>query len=143
MKKFLISLCSFLLVTGNSCFSQTGDTTLNYLWSINLDNYKNKPVDTFLAKIPNGYLNFRILSPGNPKIAQVLSIEYTDDVYAWIYVYNFQFMNPRSETMTWDMSLFRKENVDHIEVWKGVDCYNGCPDDAPSVAKPPRGTGRN
>ncbi|MBL7702419.1 MAG: hypothetical protein JNM14_09220 [Ferruginibacter sp.] len=132
IKIIIIILLSFSIFS-NKAYSQTSDTTLTYLVSLNLEYYKNKPVDSFIAVIPTNYLNMRIASPGNPKYAEVLSILYANKVFAWIYVYNFQFMNPRSETMTWDMNLFRKENIHHIEIWKAVDCYKGCPDGIPTT----------
>lgn len=133
MKKHFIIIVFFLTVFNYNSFSQTGDTTLTYLSSLNLDTYKNKPVSSFLAVIPNNYIRIRIGAPGNPKIAQILSVRYANNVYAWIYVYKFQYMNPRSETMSWDINLFRKENIHHIEIWKAVDCYNGCPDGTPAI----------
>ena len=127
MKKLFFSTLFFLFMNVQSGFSQTGDTTLVFLSNLNLSLYRYKPIDSFLTKIPGGILEMRIASPGNPKYAEVLSIRYPDNVYLGIYVYNFQFMNPRSESRTWDMTLFKKENIHHIEVWKREYCYNGCP----------------
>lgn len=123
--KFLIILFAGVILGMSKIYSQ--DTTLTYLSSLNLDFYKTKPVDTFLTKLPAGYIEMKILATHNPKIANVLSVLYPNKIFVWIYVYKFQFMNPRSETFIWDMILFKKENVHHIEVWKSVDCYNGCP----------------
>jgi hypothetical protein len=105
---------------------KNSDTTLAYLRSLNLELDKNKSVDSFITKLPTGFIEMKVLATHNPKIANVLSILYPNKVFVWIYVYKFQFMNPRSNNFTWDMILFRKEKVHHIEVWKSIDCYNGC-----------------
>ena len=128
MKKHFRIILFLFFAAANFSYSQTGDTTLTYLANLNLNNFKNKPVDSFIAVIPGNYIRMRIASPGNPKYAEVLSVLYADKVYAWIYVYDFQFMNPRSETSRWDISLFKKEKIHHIEIWKAVTCYNGCPE---------------
>ncbi|MBK8611491.1 MAG: hypothetical protein IPL84_16520 [Chitinophagaceae bacterium] len=126
MKKqiFLITL----MLISKSIFSQTPDTALTYLSALNLNLYKNKPIDTFLLKVPSNYVSMKIISSDNPKYARILTVLYADKVTFYIYAHNFHYMNPRSETFTWDMALFRKEDVHHIEVWKAVDCYNGCPE---------------
>ena len=131
--KFFIIILIINITLTNFVFSQNPDSTLNYLASLNLNPYKNNPVDSFLTKVPAGYIEMKVLASHNPKIVNVLSILYSNKVYVWVYVYKFQFMNPRSETFTWDMALFKKENVHHIEVWKNVDCYNGCPDGIPTM----------
>ena len=129
MKKIIFILLTTFLISGMT-FSQTPDTTLSFLSSLNLNTYKNKPIDSFLIKIPSNYLEMKIMSADNPKYARILAVKYADKVFLYIYAHNFHFMNPRSETFTWNMALFRKEDVEHIEVWKAVDCYNGCPEGA-------------
>ena len=109
------------------------DTTLNYLSSINLDLYKNKPIDSFLAIIPSNYIGMKVYGHHIAKYADVLAVKYSDKVTIYIHVRQFQFINPRSETMSWDINLFRKENIHHIEIWKAVDCYNGCPYGTPAI----------
>jgi hypothetical protein len=130
--KFLVVLIINITLS-NFIYSQSPDSTLTFLASLNLSTYKDNPVDSFLTKVPGGYIEMKVLASHNPKIANVLSVLYPNKIYVWVYVYKFQFMNPRSETFTWNMILFRKENVHHIEVWKNVDCYNGCPNGIPTV----------
>ena len=132
MKKNFLILSICLATFCNCSLAQTSDTTLTYLSSLDLSVYQNRPVDSFLTKIPNTYTSTKIFSVGNPKYADVLSVSYPNKIFAWVYVYDFIYMNPRSETFSWDISLFKKEKVDHIEIWKDVDCYNGCPDGTPT-----------
>lgn len=103
------------------------DTILPILSQMDVNSFVNKPIDSFLAKIPSGYLRLKIQSPGNPKYAEVLSVLYPGKVFIYIYVYEFTHMNPRSETFTWDMTLFRKEKISRIEIYNGVECIKGCP----------------
>ena len=116
----------------NDCKRLT-DTTLNYFTSLNLNLYTNKPIDSFLNIVPTNYIGMKVYGSHIAKYADVLAIKYSNKVTVYIYVKQYQFINPRSETFTWDITLFRKENVHHIEVWKAVDCYNGCPDGTPIV----------
>lgn len=94
------------------------DTTLTYLLSLNLDYYKNKPVDTLLASLPSNYTNRIIHGMGNLKVAKVLSVRYTGNIRVLIFVKDFTHLNPRSETLQWDINLFKEENIDCIEIWK-------------------------
>ena len=96
------------------------------LAALNVDTFKTKPIDSFLTKIPTGYLSMRIFAHGNPKYAETLAVIYPNKVFIEIYVYDFQHMDPRSETFTWDMDLFRKEKIHHIVIYNGVTCINGC-----------------
>jgi hypothetical protein len=128
-----ISLTIAALTFSLIVHSQNGDTTLTYLSSLNLEIYKNKPIDSFLVKIPANYSQLKVMSADNPKYARILGVKYTNGVFIYIYAHNFRFINPRSETFSWDLNLFRKEDVLRIEVWKQVDCYNGCPSGVPTM----------
>ena len=133
MKKKIILIALITVSISKSVFSQTPDTTLAYLSSLNLNTYINKPIDTFLLKIPVNFINMKVMSSDNPKYARILSVLYANKVTLYIYAHNFHFINPRSETFTWDMTLFRKEDVHHIEVWRAVNCFKGCPVGIPTV----------
>ena len=102
------------------------DTILTTLSALNIDTFNSKPVDSFLAKIPLGYSRIKLYGGDNPKIARKLIVSYPNDVFIKIIVDNFQFMNPKSETRTWDLTLFRKENISYIEIYNDVTCINGC-----------------
>jgi hypothetical protein len=125
MKKKLLIL--ILATSLNASHSYSQDTTLTYLSGLNLLPHNNKPIDSFLLELPINYLSMKIMSKDNPKYARILAVTYSDKVTVYIYAHNFRHMNPRSETFTWNMTLFKKEDIHHIEVWKAVDCYNGCP----------------
>lgn len=69
------------------------------------------------------------------KYADRLTVCYPNNIFIEIFVGHFQHLTQRSETGTWDMTLFRKENVDHIEIWNNVECINGCIEEGSSMRK--------
>ena len=123
MKKYFLSLLLLIAFCNSKALSQLSyclieishrnqtDTVPAYLASLNLELFKNKPVDSFLAKIPAGYIKMKIYGGDNPKIARKMFISYPNDVFIKIIVDEFQYMNPRSESRTWDINLFRKEKI--------------------------------
>jgi hypothetical protein len=95
------------------------DTIVPYLTSLDLNYYKNKPVDSFLTVLPTMYNSIVVQSLGNLKYARIIKVKYPENVRVLIFVKNFQYMNPRSETSHWDINLFKKENLACIEIWHG------------------------
>lgn len=104
------------------------DTVPTYLASLNLQNFIGKPIDSFIAKIPASYTSMKVYGGHNPKVASQLSVSYPNGVEICIYARNFQFINPRSETLTWDITLFRKEKLSKVIIYNGTECINGCLD---------------
>lgn len=96
------------------------DTTLSYLMTLDFSYYKNKTVDTFLSVLPANYVSRSIHGMRNLKYARVLSVKYTGNIRVLIFVDNFTHMNPRSETLQWDLNLFKQENIGCIEIWNGT-----------------------
>jgi hypothetical protein len=95
------------------------DTTLAYLMTLNLEHYKAKPVDSLLSVLPGNFTQRKIHGTGNLKIANVLSVRYSGNIRVLIFVTEFTHMNPRSETLQWNINLFRQEKIDCIEIWNG------------------------
>jgi hypothetical protein len=50
------------------------DTTLDYLLSLNLDSFNQKPVDSLLSVLPTNYLRMKIIGMGNLRSANTLQI---------------------------------------------------------------------
>lgn len=119
-----LSQINYCLISHDEAFPT--DTVPTYLGSLNLEAFKGKPVDTILAKIPAGYISMNIYGGDNPKRAAKLLVVYANHVVAEIHVRKFHFMNPWSDTMSWDMALFKKEKVYRIIIYSGSDCINGC-----------------
>jgi hypothetical protein len=93
------------------------DTTLAYLSTLDLEFFKNKPVDSLLTVLPLNYTNRIIHGMGNLKYARVLSVRYSGNIRVLIFVKNFVHMNPRSEACQWDINLFKLENITCVEIW--------------------------
>jgi hypothetical protein len=94
--------------------------------AINLTQYYNKPVDTFLAHLPVGYVLSTLLPIDNLKRRVQICAEYGNHIEFYIVVKDFHYMNPFSSTGIWDETLFRKENINRIEFYKLGDCIKGC-----------------
>ncbi len=102
------------------------DTTLTYLMALNIESYKNRPVDSFLLVLPANYLIKKVYGRGRPKYADVLIVTYPNGVAVHVVVRRFTHMNQRSNTLQWDINLFKLENIDHIEIHAGPVCVKGC-----------------
>jgi hypothetical protein len=102
------------------------DTLVQYLSTLNLLQFPGLPVDSFLARIPSNYDSVKILTGDQLKKASKLYLKYSNGVIVAIYVRQFQYMNPNPPRSNWSISLFRKEDIDHIEIYQGVTCINGC-----------------
>lgn len=134
MKKIIIIilinvLLNNLTVKGNTvCFQ---DTLLTYLSSLNLASFEDKPVDTFIAKIPTNYTSMKIFGGSREDYAGVLIIEYPGNVFIKVRVFEFTHMNPANPnklppSQAWNLALFRKEKVGYIIVYNNIHCVNGC-----------------
>jgi hypothetical protein len=102
------------------------DTTLDYLLSLNLVSYQNHPVDSFLSILPSNFVRRKIVGGGRPRYADALLISYPNNITVHIIVRQFNHMNPRSNTLQWDINIFKLENLDHVEVHNGPNCVAGC-----------------
>lgn len=102
------------------------DTTLDFLMTLNLVNYEDSPVDSFLSILPTNYLRRKIVGGGRPRYADALLVLYPNKVTVHIIVRQFVHMNPKSNTLQWDINLFKLEDIDHIEIHNGSNCVKGC-----------------
>ena len=102
------------------------DTTLTYLLSLNLNDYRNSAVDSFLSILPANYQSKKVIGGGRPKYADALMVVYPNEIVVFIVVRTFTHMNPKSNTLQWNINLFKLENIDHIEIHNGSSCVKGC-----------------
>lgn len=110
--------------------SRPTDTLMSYLEQVDIDNFKNKPIDSLLASIPATPIELKVFStPSNRTwifLASHIQIKYPNGSMVVAYVKQFYHMNPYSAGFSWDVNLFRKENTYRIEVYKDAfTCING------------------
>lgn len=104
-----------------------------FLQQMNVQSFYGLPVDSFLAAVPANLYNMKVYSSDNSKYplfrASYLRVDFTSSHNgpgAIIYVQNFTHMNKYSSTGSWDVSLFRLENIHKIELWANQNnCING------------------
>ena len=104
---------------------QTSDSILNQLLNINTAYYLNKPLDSIIAILPSGYIEMKVFGIRNT--ARKLNILYPNRVWIELHVRQFSYMSPVDHNRVWNTTLMRKENLDKIAIYKGVNCYAGCP----------------
>ena len=126
MKKYLLILSFIACVLSDKASGQTADTTLNQLLSINEADFINKPLDSIIAILPTGYTRIKIYGIRNT--ARMLSVRYPNKVWIELEVRQFAYMNPVDTNRVWDITLMRKENLYKRAIYKGKNCYAGCPD---------------
>jgi hypothetical protein len=144
MKKIILSgLILLLFLTVNAKQRPWGITItidtlptselISYLTSMNLDSFRNKSIDSFLVKVPANVYNQKVYNDMSSKYpaykACFIDIFFTPDMNGpsvRIWVKEFTHMNRVSSTPNWDFSLFRKENIWEIDIYKNPNtCING------------------
>jgi hypothetical protein len=126
MKKYLLILSFLVSILCDKASGQTADSTLNQLLSINEADFINKPLDSIIAILPTGYTRIKIYGIRNT--ARMLSVRYPNKVWIELHVRQFNYMNPVDANNIWDITLMRKENLYKRSIYKGKNCYAGCPD---------------
>ncbi len=110
----------YLLILGlivcNSAYSQTSDTIYNKIKSINFYNYTNKPVDSFLAVIPQGYSRIKLYGHSASNKVRYLAIQYPGGSHIVIKVKKYIHMNPIDANRVWDLNLYRKEQLHYVQL---------------------------
>jgi hypothetical protein len=105
------------------------DSLTNFLRNVNLNNYIGEQVDSFLLAIPNTpssmLISSCVMGKRSMYNACYLQVAYNPDLIVRIYVTNFTHMVPYSPTLTWDIGLFRQENIFRISIYKNHSCING------------------
>ena len=104
-----------------------------FMRDLQISNYYNKPVDSFLLAIPANMYGLKVYggdhSQGAMFKASFLYVDFTPDrsgPCALIYVREYTHMDRFSPTATWDVNLFRKEKIYRIDVYKDQNtCING------------------
>ena len=126
MKKYLYSISVAICIFSNRAISQTPDSTLNQLLSINEAQFLNRPLDSLIAALPVGYIEMKVYGIRNT--ARKLNILYPNRVWIELEVRQFAYMNPIDTNRVWDITLMRRENLYKRAIYKGKNCYAGCPD---------------
>jgi hypothetical protein len=123
MKKYFIIIMLFII--SFSAFSKAyvneieqppnpvDSIMINFINSINLDNYLNKPLDSLLSIIPFQIQQTSFVTTMKCKIRRVY-VRYSDAVTLVIWVDNYQFMNPVNCRAEFDFSLFKRENLSTV-----------------------------
>lgn len=124
-KRLLYILVVFFLFQTKDANSQTSDSTLNQILSINKANFTNKSLDSIITVLPNGYLSMKVYGIRNT--ARMLKISYPNNVWIELHVRQFSHMNPVDSANQWNTAQMRLENLHSASVYKGLICYEGCP----------------
>ncbi len=141
MKKKEIILTIFFLGIIIRSSAQT-DPTLQKLLQINYTAYVGHTVDSLVKALPKNYTEMKILPSHRGDYGDVLAVSYANDVYIWIQVKQFKYMNPLlnktntnlSPTVNWKVNLFEKETMAFAIVYQGATCWAGCQYDPKSTA---------
>ena len=115
---------------GNNVDTLPTAQLVTVLQQMNVQNFYGKPVDSFMVTVDAIPYNMKIYGGSHSRWqtqrALLLRYEYSGGPVIIIYVSEFTHMNRYSPTLSWDISLFRKEKIDRIEVWKDQNtCING------------------
>jgi len=125
MKRYIFILFISVSLVSIKANGQTQDTTLNQLLAINKSNYHNRPLDSIIAVLPTGYTKMKIYGIRNT--ARMLLVGYPNKVWIELHVRQFNYMNPVDPNNVWNIAQMRLENLHSVTVYKGVNCYEGCP----------------
>lgn len=137
MKKLII-LISFIAFKTNISAKEyliyPPDSLALMLYKINLNPFKNQPVDSFIAHIPQSYSSIHVTSGSRIETADEIIISYPNGIDCYVYIKEFTHMNPHTNlntnppTRNWDVTLARQEKVWFIQIWNKSNCKNGCND---------------
>lgn len=113
----------------NECVYFPVDTTiypLSVLAAIDFVGYYDRPVDSFLAHLPPGFVLSELLPMDNLKRRERLCVYYGNSIKFFVIVHNFQYISPYNTNRNWDIELFKKEKIGRIELHSNGDCIKGC-----------------
>lgn len=126
MKNAIIILIIILAFAGRS---NAQASLLHQLKTFNYRPYINHPINDLLTVLPSGYEVSPVYARHlyrNPHATEIW-LFYPNDISVAISVKQFTHMNPYSATSTWDINLFRKENIYTIKLYDSEDkCVVGC-----------------
>jgi hypothetical protein len=136
MKKLII-LISFIAFKTNAFSKEYAncppDSLALIMYNINLNQFKNQPIDSFIAHIPPTFTSMKVYGGGRIEKADQIIISYPNGIDCYIYIKEFTHMDPYTHfnaipTTNWDINLARKEKVWFIQIWNNTICKNGCND---------------
>lgn len=122
MKRIIFVLS--ILLFSSKVFSQTDPNLINLL-SIDKSLFLNKPLDSIISVLPAGYIEMKVV--GIRKTARNLRVMYPNRVWIDLHIRQFNHMNPVDPNRIWSVSQIRLENLHSVTIYKGVNCYEGCP----------------
>lgn len=96
---------------------------------MNLVQFSNLPIDSFMIKIPQNFTSLKIHGGGRMDRAGIFSIKYNSNVYIDIRVLEFTHMDPTNPNkippdQRWSTTLMRKEKVYSIRIYNGNTLIN-------------------
>lgn len=136
MKKLAI-ICLFIIIAQwskantSEYFTACSDTVVTYLKQLDLYSFKYKPMDTLIVKLPQSYISMKVRGAWRTEHADVLVIEYPNEVVVEIYALHTTYINPENPNklppdQVWSPALMRKENISYVKIWDRSECINGC-----------------
>jgi|GEM_PF-3433061 len=125
-----ISANSLQIFKIDSSFQQ--DTLINFLTNLNLAQFKDKPIDTFITHIPQNFHSLKILGGSRDDMAGKLLISYNNNIFIFVRVIEFSHIDPTNPdkippNQRWEIALMRKEKIYSIRVYNGktlINSYN-------------------
>lgn len=112
MKKILFIA---LLVMAFRTYSQNPIYT--QLSQINLSNYVSKPVDSIIALLPSGYSSSGFVGNLTSNKVRFYFVRYSEGTVLYIYVKNYQYMNPIDPNRIWNFEQYRHEPIWYLWLW--------------------------
>jgi len=114
-----ISANSLQIFKIDSSFQQV--TLINFLTNLNLAQFKDKPIDTFIT-----------LGGSRDDMAGKLLISYNNNIFIFVRVIEFSHIDPTNPdkippNQRWEIALMRKEKIYSIRVYNGktlINSYN-------------------
>lgn len=96
----------------DSSFQQV--TLINFLTNLNLAQFKDKPIDTFITHIPQNFHSLKILGGSRDDMAGKLLISYNNNIFIFVRVIEFSHIDPTNPdkippNQRWEIALMRKE----------------------------------
>jgi len=118
---WLLLVSALLPATGKSqC------TLKDSLQRINYNSFIGRPVINLLAALPSTYTHAKVRGGSRFNIANALHVDYNGKLAVIIYVREFNHINRVSQNGTWDLNLFKRENIDFVVVVEDGRCIVNC-----------------
>ena len=117
----MMFLCGYFLTNAQ-------DSTLTKLLAIDEKQFIGKPLDSIIAVLPPGIIEFQVASGHRASRANKLIVRYPGKLSISLHVREFTHLDPKNENMTWPVRQFRKEKLHHTVIFVHNTCYTNCND---------------